>query len=58
MSKLMFDWKDEDPGSLIILVLSLTILLFMPWHSCTSSAPLTGEAPTQAQISNMSPGAP
>lgn len=45
MSKLVFDWKDEDPGALIVMVLALAFILFTPWHSCTKTHALTGKAP-------------
>jgi len=45
MSKLIFDWKDEDPGALIVMVLALAFILFTPWHSCTQTYALTGKVP-------------
>jgi hypothetical protein len=32
MSRLVFDWRDEDPGALIVLVLALVAVLFFPWQ--------------------------
>ena len=47
MSKLIFDWKDEDPGALIVMVLTLLILIYLPWHSCNPTEALTGKTPPQ-----------
>ncbi|MEL6179567.1 MAG: hypothetical protein AAFS10_11475 [Myxococcota bacterium] len=45
MSKLVFDWKDEDAGALIVMVLALAFILFTPWHACTATNALTGKVP-------------
>lgn len=32
MSRLVFDWGEEDPGALIVLILALVAVLFFPWQ--------------------------
>jgi len=49
MSKLLFDWKDEDPVALIVTITALALLLLLPWASCDVTGPLQGRAETHAQ---------
>lgn len=49
--KWTFNWRDEDPAALILLIIIMTLVFFTPWHSCDPTSELKyGPAPeVQAQ---------
>ena len=51
MVRLVFDWADEDPGALIVLVLALVGVLFVPWQcNLTDSFSVEAAANTPAPV--------
>lgn len=53
MSKLLFDWKEEDPIALIVTIMALALLLLIPWSSCDVTGPLQGRADAHATASTQ-----
>ena len=48
--KWTFDWRSEDPASLVVVGLALGAVFFIPWSACDPTASLKVARPVAPRI--------